>query len=419
MTPIFLIHRNPGGFCMTIASARHLATAASLLAATAGLGLVASVGSAAVGQTAAPAAPAPPAWTSITPGASGQTCGVRVSGTLWCWGYNGEGQLGDGTTTDHLTPVQVGAADNWATVSPGGSHTCATRVDGSAWCWGLNTQGELGDGTSQQRLSPVQVGNADDWTALQAGSSHTCGLRGDGVAWCWGANDFGKLGNGTHGRKHAEKPVRVQTKLRFTSLEVGDEHTCAISVSGAAWCWGSNFNGQLGIGSQGRDKSRDVPTQVGEDSDWTALRGGYETTCGIRGGGTAWCWGDNSSGQLGDGTTITRTVPTHVGASARWSDVQPGGSHACGVHLDGTAWCWGSNGHGQLGDGSKAAHRSPTRVGSARNWVSASAGGSTYVNHSCGVRSTGAAWCWGENAHGQVGDGSTTDRLTPVLVFAG
>lgn len=401
---------------MTIASARHLATAASLVAATAGFGLVSAVGSSAVGQSSAPA---PAEWASISPGASGQTCGVRVSGTLWCWGYNGEGQLGDGTTTDRTTPVQVGHADSWATVSPGGSHTCATRVDGSAWCWGLNTQGELGDGTTQQRLTPVRVGKANDWTALQAGSTHTCGLRGDGIAWCWGSNDFGKLGNGEHGRKHTEKPVRVTTKREFGSLEVGDEHACAISTDGRAWCWGSNFSGQLGIGSQGRQNSRDVPTLVDENSDWTALRGGYQTTCGIRSGGTAWCWGDNSSGQLGDGTKITRTVPTHVGKSARWSDIQPGGSHACGVHVDGSAWCWGSNEHGQVGDGSKASRSNPTRVGSARNWVSASAGGSTYVNHSCGVRTTGAAWCWGENGNGQIGDGTTTDRLTPVPVANG
>ncbi len=353
-------------------------------------------------------------WTSVSPGEGGQTCGVRTDGTLWCWGHNGQGQLGDGTTTNRSTPRRIGNRADWSSVAPGLTHTCATRTDGTAWCWGFNSQGELGDGTTTQRLRPVQVAGASGWTAVSAGSTHTCGLRGDGVAWCWGSEGFGKLGNDKHGRRFSATPVKVHSNAHWVSLNAGDEHSCAIREDHSAWCWGSNVNGQLGIGSAGRRTSRDIPVRAGSASDWTVLRAGYEATCGIRSGGTAWCWGDNSSGQVGDGTTTLRRIPTPVGTRSDWAAVEPGGSHTCGVRTAGTAWCWGSNDHGQIGNGSLSSSATPTRVGSATTWVSVSAGGNIYQNHTCGTRSTGVAWCWGDNVNGQVGDGTNKDRLAPV-----
>ncbi len=302
-------------------------------------------------------------------------------------------------------------------MSAGLTHTCATRTDGTAWCWGANTQGELGDGTTTQRLVTVRVGTATNWTSISAGSTHSCGLRGNGVAWCWGSESFGKLGNGKHGKKSTDHPVQVQTTRRWIMLDAGDEHTCAVPASLSAWCWGSNISGQLGIGSIGRRNGRDTPTRVGAYSDWTTVIAGYETTCGIRAGGSAWCWGDNSSGQLGDGTKTTRTVPTQVVANTNWTSIRPGGSHTCGTRAGATAWCWGSNDHGQLGDGSMSASAVPVRIGAATSWMIVSAGGTIYKNHTCALRASGTAWCWGDNLSGQLGDGTNVDRLTPAQLY--
>lgn len=375
--------------------------------------------------TPAPATASPPAssqpdgWATVVPGEGSQTCGIRTTGRLWCWGYNGQGQLGDGTTTSRSVPAPVGTRSGWSSVAPGLSHTCALREDGTAWCWGFNATGQLGDGSTTERLVPVQVGRASNWTAIGTGSSHTCGLRGDGTAWCWGSNNFGKLGNGHHGRTFSATPVRVHTTRLWSTLDVGNQHTCGIGTDHSAWCWGSNVSGQLGIGSAGRKTSRDVPARIGSGTDWTSLHAGYETTCGIRREGTAWCWGDNSYGQLGDATTVRRSVPTRVSGGRHWVVVDPGGSHTCGVRRDSTTWCWGGNQFGQLGDGSRSSRSTPGQVGSRSTWQTVAAGGTPYAAHSCALRMSGTAWCWGSNASGQVGDGTTHDRLTPVQLLKG
>jgi alpha-tubulin suppressor-like RCC1 family protein len=376
------------------------------------------------GQTRLAAASAPYAsspdavrWTALVAGQGQLSCGIRANGTLWCWGANSLGQLGDGTTQDRHTPVRVGSKSDWTTVAPALNHSCGTRADGTAWCWGFNFAGQLGDGTTTQRLSPVQVRSGSDWSTVTTGSDHSCGLRTDGTAWCWGGGDLGKLGNGRHGRGlYSATPVAVRGRHTFLSIDAGNEHTCAVSTEHTLWCWGSNISGQLGIGSKGRKDSRDTPVEVGDDDSWSGVSGGAEFTCATQSDGSAWCWGLNHDGQLGDGTRTTRTLPVQVAGRADWVDVTAGGGHSCGLRADGSAWCWGDNTDGAVGDGTTMRRLEPVPVGDATDWTSVPAGGYLYGGHTCGLRGAGVAWCWGDNSNGQLGDGSTRDRHSPVRV---
>jgi alpha-tubulin suppressor-like RCC1 family protein len=297
------------------------------------------------------------------------TCGVRIDGTLWCWGDNSNGQLGDGTTTDRTNPTQVGSGTTWAQADVGGNHTCAVRLDGTSWCWGLNDVGQLGDGTTTQRTTPTQVGSGTAWAVVAAGSDHSCALRYDGTAWCWGDNGNGRLGDGTTTERHS--PTQVGSGTTWGTVQLGGDHSCATRSDGTVWCWGANANGQLGDGST---TDRSSPTQVGSATTWSTVRGGYRHTCGTRTDGTLWCWGLNSTGQLGDGTSTQRTSPVQVGSLTTWAGVDAGTDHTCAVRTSGTAWCWGSNVNGQLGDGTTTQRTAPVQVGTATMWTAITAG---------------------------------------------
>ena len=333
------------------------------------------------------------------------TCGVTTDGSAWCWGDNTSGQLGDGTSTQRLTPTRVGAWANWVSVTVGFYHSCGVWADGTAWCWGDNTSGQLGDGTTDGRLTPTRVEGPSNWVSLAAGESHSCGVRADGTAWCWGDNTSGQLGDGTTTRRLA--PTQVGASSDWVSVTVGWYHACGVRADGTAWCWGENSNGQLGDGTTTR---RLAPTRIGGSSDWASLTTGLFHSCGLKAEGSSWCWGDDGTDVLGD----ERLSPIRVGASSDWTTLSAAGwAHSCGLNTAGSVWCWGYNDWGQLGDGTTIQRLSPTRVGTTSDWTSVSAG----WGYSCGVRADGTAWCWGYNAYGQLGDATTMDRLTPTQVI--
>jgi alpha-tubulin suppressor-like RCC1 family protein len=197
-------------------------------------------------------------WVQVSSGQD-HTCATRSDGTLWCWGLNSEGRLGDGTTTNRLSPVQVVPGTTWAWVAGSQFHTCATRSDGTLWCWGKNDYGQLGDGTTTNRLSPVQVGTETTWARVAAGDQHSCATKKDGTLWCWGYNLSGQVGDNTgsmclspaEGQQYGEScllPIQVGTDSGWDRISAGVAHTCATRTDGSLWCWGYSGNGQLGLG---------------------------------------------------------------------------------------------------------------------------------------------------------------------------
>ena len=348
-------------------------------------------------------------WESVS--ASGtHTCGVREEGTLWCWGSGLTGRLGLGDETSRDAPEQVGDDTNWESVSSSSSHTCGMRSDGTLWCWGAGLYGRLGLGDESSRDTPQQVGDNANWEIASAGGQHTCGVREDSTLWCWGRNFSSLLGLGvTSGSK--SKPQSMDSSQNFRTIAAGVTHGCGTGADGTLWCWGSNQYGELGLGED--ISGRDTPQQVGEDTDWESVSAGGWQSCGVRDDGTLWCWGRNWDGQLGVGDESDRDTPTQVGEDTDWESVSSGITHACGVREDSTLWCWGRGNDGRLGLGDESDRDTPQQVGDDADWKSVSSG----EGHTCGVQDDGTLWCWGAGLFGRLGQGDDeSNRDTPTQV---
>ena len=352
------------------------------------------------------------------------TCALMQNGSVKCWGGNRFGQLGDGTTTSHETPVAVvglGGTVAAISLSPDsffGSHSCALLESGGVQCWGANAAGQLGNGTTQQQLMPVGVSGMNTARRISAGGQHSCAVLADGTASCWGDNANGQLGDGTVTQRLS--PVAVRQITGATAISAGGAHSCAIVGGGRALCWGGNGNGQLG---DGNGLNRVEPAQVaGLSSGASSVSAGSEHTCAIVAGGLAKCWGSRQFNQLGDGVGGFRQLsPVNVVGLANLAAISAGFEQTCALTSSGEVACWGLNEFGQLGDGTSGRKTVPVDVeglGSAALSVDAGVRGSgLYQNHSCAVTVQGGVKCWGRNTFGQLGDGSNTDRLSPVDVL--
>lgn len=354
-------------------------------------------------------------FTTIDAGRN-HTCGLTASGQGICWGRNNYGQLGDSTAAPTTTPVSVyhPSGVTFDRVTGAGSHTCALTGAGQAYCWGYNADGRLGDSTFFNPLMPVAVlplgGIAFD--QVSGGGAHTCGIDA-GQAYCWGYNGFGQLGDNTISFRLSPVAVQQPAGVSFTHVETGENHTCALDSNGKAYCWGYGGDSQIGNGST---LSRRVPTAVSQPAGVTfvKLSSTYKHACGLTSGGQAYCWGDNPFGQLGDSTVVDRSTPVAVQqpAGVTFAGIAAGGNATCAWTSAGQAYCWGDDTYGQIGNGAAAGNRIPVAVsqpaGVAFGLVVAD------HTHACGLDGVGQTWCWGRNNYGQVGDGTSTNRNVPT-----
>jgi len=327
-------------------------------------------------------------------------CALKVDGTLWCWGANGSGQLGDGTLDDRAAPVPVTAlGSDVVQVAVGSSYTCARKGDGGVWCWGKNGNGQFGNGSTTNASTPTPVAALGP-TAVEvaAGSMQTCARKADGTLWCWG---FGNYGDGSGWTGHLVPTQITALGSDVAGISLGQSHFCARKTDGSLWCWGWNAAGQLGDGSL---IDRSIPVEITALGHAVAsVSAGSQVTCALKTDGTLWCWGWRNGGQ-------TPTQMARLGADA--VEVSVGGEQACARKADGTLWCWGANTEGQLGDGSTRYQESPVQVAAASGFLRVAAG----FDFTCAIQVGARLSCWGSNQLGQLGAGQSSVQAVPTVV---
>jgi alpha-tubulin suppressor-like RCC1 family protein len=343
------------------------------------------------------------------------TCSVTTGGTVSCWGENEYAQLGVGNTDNRNAPVQLTGLPAIRDIAAGLRHTCAMTTTDQVYCWGSKGRGQLGDGTTAMRVVPTPVTNpTPPFAQVHAGDRFSCGLRINGALACWGLGTGGRLGNGS--TSNATSPTAVSSTNSFLMVAVGGSHACGIvSGTNAVNCWGENSSGQVGNGSTAASVLNPVPATG--SNQFQILSTGLSHTCGITNNQQLLCWGANGSGQLGIGSNTMATSPTVVTPppNATFNDVSAGNLHTCASATNGNVYCWGANGVGQLGDGSTTGRNSPVAVSTITGIIDVALGS----NHSCGRNSAGVVHCWGANGSGQLGMGQTGNQLTPVPVTGG
>jgi alpha-tubulin suppressor-like RCC1 family protein len=355
---------------------------------------------------------------------SEHTCGLLAGGAAYCWGYNDYGNLGNGSSTGSATPLPgaVLGGLSFTSLFPGYWATCGFATSGSLYCWGQNATGLFGDGTGTNSLTPVPAASGLTLTVIGQSDQHICGLALSGAAFCWGWNHYGQLGNGS--TTNSSLPIAVSGGLTFTAINLATglaDHACGIANSGNAYCWGMNGSGQVGaatsdICTMPLSRKNTVacalnPVAVSGGLTFTTISVGTHT-CGLTGTGALYCWGGNSHGQLGDGTTTNRSTPVPVSGGLTFAMVRTGAMDSCGLTVSGVAYCWGNNVYGQLGDGTNTDRATPTPVAGGLTFVSVQTG----AFHTCGLTGGGIVYCWGDNRYGQLGNGATARSYTPVKV---
>lgn len=342
---------------------------------------------------------------------STHTCALTNSGGVKCWGFN-EGKLGDGTTLRRNVPVDVvGLTSNVVALSVGGSHSCALMNTGGVKCWGENGYGQLGNPANTYLVPADVIGLTSGVAAISAGHVHTCAVMNSGGVKCWGSNFYGRLGDGSIENQHTPVDVIGLTDP-VVAVSAAQAHTCALTNLNAVKCWGNNDHGQLGNGT---NNGSGIPVNVASLLGSVAkIDTGSAHTCALLVNGSLKCWGNNSEGRLGNGSLISSNVPVDVtDPGVTYIDVSAGSGTTCALTTIGDAKCWGRNSSGQLGTGSTVDSAVPVDVYGLATGVN---GLSAYDYVTCAVINNGAN-CWGGNSYGQIGDNTTQNRNVPTTVL--
>lgn len=353
------------------------------------------------------------------------TCGLTSAGATYCWGNGDYGQLGTGGGTEgvHLTPVLVTGGLAFAQIRAGYDHSCGITVGGDAYCWGAMNYGALGNQSAEElcaygnpcRGTPLLVGGGLSFMRVSVGHRRLCGFAAGGTAYCWGWNDVGQMGTGVADSDPHPAPEPVSGGLTVSALTAGSRHACAVA-GGLAYCWGDNRYGELGRGSIDTIFTpHPAPDTVAGGRTFLSLSAGTYHTCGVASDSSAYCWGVNDVGELGTGSSsVPLGLPVAVIGGLKFLSVTAGTDHTCGIAADSVAYCWGGNSGGQLGDGTTAAHATPIPVSGGLKFTVLAAS----RNFTCGVTTSAVAYCWGGNGQGRLGIGGFDQlQMVPARVL--
>lgn len=342
-------------------------------------------------------------WKTVSTGMR-HSLGIKSDGTLWAWGANDFGQLGNGTTIAKTTPVQIGTANDWQSVSAGTLHSMAIKTNGTLWGWGINGNSRLGDGTTTGRIIPTQITSDTNWKSVCAGDVNTLAIKTNGTLWGWGYNGNAQLGDGTTNNRST--PYQIGTATNWRSVDVGSVHTLATKTDGTLWAWGTSSYGQVGDGTTA---TRFNPLQIGTDTDWKDVAAGGFHSVGLKTNGILFTWGKNLYGQLGDATNTSKSVPNAVYDGVQ--SISAGSDHTVGTTFYGNMWFCGINTFGQLGDGTTTNKNTITVTNSTNHLMAV-----TGFEHTLLLNTDSSISGCGLNGTGQLGNGSTTNSSSLISI---
>jgi len=343
-------------------------------------------------------------------------CGITTAGVLKCWGSNGTGQVGNNSTTSVSSPVVVDSGVLYSKVSPGYAHTCAITTAGVLKCWGYNNSDQIGNGDIYSRatcLTPVTIDSGVTYVDVASGlgTSGNCAVTTSNVLKCWGDSAYGM----TASSSHYYVPTQVDSGTSFSSVEAGAKHMCGITTNSGTKCWGYDYYGQLGVGYS---EKLSTPLAVDAGVTYSVISAGDNHSCGITSAGILKCWGYSNKSQIGNGTySGTYFAPITIDNGVTYSFVAAGETHTCAITTAGILKCWGSLLYGRLGNGTSSSGTSttPITIDSGVTYSQVS----LHTSHTCGITTSGVLKCWGLNTNGQLGNASTTQSATPVVIDAG